>query len=175
MILGVEFPSLNSLTYLGDMKYLLICLLGIFGSCASQKQPTTIDASTLETKPYIEQFIGGTPEAGVTTKFIFPSSLLGEEIPYNQIYEVRFRESVAKTVFKYAETGWLVAKLYPEQMIMSGDSEKEYGNPPPTTDKSNQADTVFIKYTDGEKIREVTVTNVSIRPAQYLPSQPKRK
>lgn len=153
------------------MKYVILVLAIVCSSCAGQQGVREMNATEVEPRPYIEKFVGGTQEAGVTTKFIFPVALLGEDVGYNQIYEVRFRESVAKTVYKHAQTGWFIAKMYPEKMIMSGDGKDEFGNPPPVGKKQKESNKVIIKYTDGDQLKEVHVKDVPIRPAQFMPSR----
>ena len=156
-------------------------MVAISSSCSSKKEISTVLPEAIE-EVYFQKWIGGQELSGSGTnlhlKFEKP---LGQDIYLKKVY---FQNEEAD-FDKENETTYVAHfynKSFNQDLILDGDTNKEYGNKPPqnkreTTDfpydlKPTEA---VLEFNINDKVKHVKITNIKEKELIAYPSMDREK
>lgn len=166
------------------MKYLKLLVFSMFAlssSCSSKKEISTVLPEAIK-EVYFRKWIGGQESSGSGTNLNLQFEVpLGQDIYLQKAYF----QSQQADFDKENETTYIAhfyAKSISEDLILDGDSDKEYGNKPPQN-KMEMPDFPYdlkpteavLEFNINNKVKHVKITNIKEKELIAYPSMDREK
>jgi hypothetical protein len=164
---------------------LILLISSIFLSCLGAKEIPNLKALVLQEKPsfevgnvWFQKWVAGMQGGGSGMHLYMTLETNRNHVVFDSVY---FRGLVAK--MEVGKIGYIAsfktALNQKEDLVMDGDSNKEYGNKPPKTDNTFpfklEDHECVLQYTEYGKTMYYKVTSVVEKQTEYYPSAPNSK
>jgi len=154
------------------MKVIFSCIIFAFFSCSSQKEISTQLPYEIESV-YFQKWIGGQEQSGsgvnfhLTFKNALPQNTTLEKLYFQNKEGIFERESNVKYV------GLIYSKPQNQDLILDGESQKEYGNKAPEITQPKfelQPNEAILEFRMGTEVRYYKIVDLKEKELLAYPS-----
>jgi len=163
---------------------LILTITVLFMCCSGSKEVSKTNLLELQEKPsfelekvWFQKWVAGKQGGGSGIHLYMTLEANKNHVVFDSVY---FRGLVAK--MEVGKIGYIASfktALNQKDLIMDGDSNKEYGNKPPKLDETFpfklEEDECVLQYKEHGKTMYYKVTSVVEKQAEYYPSAPNNK